>query len=72
MKRGLCALLALALCLFAAAACSRPWRAPAPAKEPARPAPEKTDDPLLLAMEAELTARVPATCASTRRANSSG
>ena len=59
MKRWLCALLALALCLFAAGCVQPPVEGPAPAKEPARPAPEKTDDPLLLAMEAELTGARP-------------
>ena len=59
MKRWLCVLLALALCLFAAGCVQPPVEGPAPAKEPARPAPEKTDDPLLLAMEAELTGARP-------------
>ena len=59
MKRWLCVLLALALCLFAAGCVQPPVEGPAPAKEPARPAPEKTDAPLLLAMEAELTGARP-------------
>ncbi|WP_308755004.1 hypothetical protein [uncultured Anaerotruncus sp.] len=59
MKRWLCVLLALALCLSAAGCVQPPVEGPAPAKEPARPAPEKTDDPLLLAMEAELTGARP-------------
>lgn len=59
MMRWFCVLLAAVLCLSAAGCVQPPVEGPAPTKEPAQPAPKKTDDALLLAMEEELTGTRP-------------
>lgn len=58
MKRGLCVLLALALCLFAAGCVQPPWRAPRPPKSP-RGGAGKDGRPAPARVEAELTGARP-------------